>query len=99
MHRSGSALALLIGLVAAIAAGDVRATDVGVAARKLIVIDKTVLASSAKVVYVAKDKAAGITKGAATDAADISAQLDFAYVGGGASGSFAVPTGAFTVAA
>lgn len=66
---------------------------VGVAAKKLIVIDKLTAASKAKVVYVAKDPA--VAKGVGANAATISATFDFDYANGSTGGSFVVPAGAF----
>ena len=55
------------------ATGAARATDIPITGLKLIVVDKTVLASKAKAVFVAKDPA--VTKGAGTDPAQIEATL------------------------
>jgi hypothetical protein len=70
------------------------AADIGVTGKKLIIVDKSTLASKAKVVYVSKDKAAGITKGTGVDTSGIDAQFDFFYGTGSAAGSFVVPAGA-----
>jgi hypothetical protein len=67
------------------------AATIGVIPKKLIVVDKLTAASKAKVVYVSKDQASGITKGTGTDAAQISVQFDVVY--GSAAGSFTLPQG------
>ena len=64
------------------------------AANKLIVIDRTVLAGAAKVVFVAKDDTAGITKGVGLDPAQISAALSVSWDNGATQGSFVLPQGA-----
>jgi hypothetical protein len=69
------------------------AADIGVTGKKLIIVDKTATASRAKVVYVSKDKAAGITKGTGLDATMIDAEFDFFYGSGSAGGSFVIPAG------
>lgn len=74
------------------AACETAGTELGVTAKKLIVIDKLAAAGKAKVVYVSKDASAGITKGAGTDPADISASFVFGY--DGSFGHFAMPQGA-----
>jgi hypothetical protein len=61
------------------------AATIGVIPKKLIVVDKLTAAGKAKVVYVSKDQASGITKGTGTDAAQISVQFDVVY--GSAAGS------------
>jgi hypothetical protein len=63
-----------------------------VAGAKLIVLDRTVLAGTAKVVFVARD--AGVTKGAGLDPAQIGAELEIAWGNGATAGSFALPVGA-----
>jgi hypothetical protein len=81
---------LVVPLILLGVAGVARATDIPIAGLKLIVVDKTVAASSAKAVFVAKDGA--ITKGPGTDPAQISATLDIAY--DAVRGSFDMPQGA-----
>lgn len=78
-------------LVGALLASTVSAADIGVIPTKLIVVDKTAVASKAKAVFVAKDAAA--TKGAGLDVEQISVQLDVAYGNGSAAGAFVVPAG------
>jgi hypothetical protein len=90
--RVSRALAVVIGSVLVVA--QAMAADIGVAGKKLIIVDKSTLASRAKVVYVSKDKGAGITKGTGTDTAGIDAQFDFFYGTGSVSGTFVVPAGA-----
>ncbi len=63
----------------------------GIAARKLVVVDKLAGAGRAKMVYVATD--AGIGKGPGTDVNDISATFRVAY--DAAAGGFSIPSGAF----
>jgi hypothetical protein len=65
---------------------------IGVTSKKLIVLDKLGAAGRAKVVYVSKDQAAGITKGGGTDMDAISATFTFGYDSVG--GAFALPPGA-----
>jgi hypothetical protein len=71
-----------------------QAVDIPVTPKKLIVVDKLTAASKAKVVYVSKDQAAGITKGTGTDPAQISVQFDMLYGNEAAAGSFTLPAGA-----
>jgi hypothetical protein len=85
MHRHVlTALALAVSTTAA-------AATIGVIPKKLIVVDKLTAAGKAKVVYVSKDQASGITKGTGTDPAQISVQFDVVY--GSAAGSFTLPQG------
>jgi cysteine-rich repeat protein len=74
--------------------GPVRAADIGVAAKKLVIVDKVVAAGKAKAVFVAADPA--VTKGSGTDENAIGVELFLGYQGAlaPASGSFAVPAGA-----
>jgi len=70
------------------------AADVGVTARKLFIQDFMASQSKAKVkLYSRYDP--GITKGSGLDPADISAQVDIAYVNGATTGTFLMPAGAF----
>jgi hypothetical protein len=55
------------------------AFDLGVAAKKLIVVDKLAAAGKARAVYVASDPA--VTKGISTDAGAIGLELFFGYEG------------------
>jgi hypothetical protein len=55
------------------------AAEIGVIGKKFIIVDKLTAASKAKLVYVSKDQAAGITKGTSTGAEGIDATFDFAY--------------------
>src|SRR5262245_46544743 len=66
-----------------------RAVDVPITGLKLIVVDKTVLSSKAKAVFVAKDPT--VTKGTGTDPAQIEATLNVAY--DSASGAFVMAQG------
>jgi hypothetical protein len=70
------------------------ATEIAVVPKKLIVVDKLAAAGKAKLVYVAKDQAAGITKGTGTDVGQIGVRFDVVYGNGSAAGSFTVPAGA-----
>lgn len=69
------------------------AVDIPIAGSKLVVMDMSLLTGKVKMVFVAKG--AGITKGAGTDPADISARLDVFYEGprGSALGAFLMPEG------
>ena len=80
---------LVVALILLGAVGAVRATDVPITGLKLIIVDKTTLASKAKAVFVAKDPL--VTKGAGTDPTLISATLDIAY--DAVSGTFLMPQG------
>ena len=64
------------------------------AGTKLIVIDRTLLAGSAKIGFVAKDTAGGITKGSGLDPAQIGVAFDLSYVNGATAGGFTLPLGA-----
>ena len=86
--RTSSCTAATLCCVFASAAG--AAVDVGVAGRKLVIIDGGANSRS-KVVFVAKGDAIG--KGGGTDAAGISASLQISR--GDESGGFAVPIGAY----
>jgi hypothetical protein len=70
------------------------ALQVGVGAKKLIVVDKVTTAGKAKVVYVSKDQTADITKGSGTDVDGIGVAFSLAYADGSATGGFVLPTGA-----
>jgi len=71
-----------------------RADDLGVAARKLVIVDKLATSGNAKTVFVAFDPA--VTKGTGTSLDAITLELFVGYQGEGgpASGSFSVPAGA-----
>jgi len=75
-------------------ASAVHAADIGIVPTKLIVVDKLDVASSAKLIFVSKDTAAGITKGSGTDVSQISAQFHVVYGNGLAVGKFMLPAGA-----
>jgi hypothetical protein len=94
MHNRAQWIALAALGAMALGAGFASAADIGVTGKKLIVIDKLVAASKAKVVYVSKDTTAGITKGTASDLNTIDVTFDFNYVGSVlADGQFVVPAG------
>jgi hypothetical protein len=84
--RIAAAVIVALGMIAA---GVAHAADIPVASKKLIIVDKTVLATKAKAVFVAKDPA--ITKGSGTDPAQIGGELDVSY--DSASGVFLAPQG------
>jgi hypothetical protein len=73
-----------------------RGADIGVDAKKLIIVDKLVAAGKAKTVFVSKDQTSGITKGVGTNVDGISVTFDFAYtgVGGATAGRFEAAQGA-----
>jgi len=75
-----------------LAVGSAWATDIPVAGRKLIITDKMMLASRAKVVYVALD--GGVTKGTGIDPATIDAAFEVRYAGTSVAGAFVLPAGA-----
>jgi hypothetical protein len=83
-------------IAAGLVAGSAMAADITCDGKKLIIVDKLTKASKAKVVFVSKDQACGITKGTSTstDAGVIEASFDFGYGDGGTSGSFSIPQGA-----
>jgi hypothetical protein len=80
-------LGLAVAVSAGVAVSSAMAVDISIVPLKLIVVNKT---TGAKAVFVAKDPA--VTKGAATDAADVSSQLDITGTTG--PGSFVNPEGA-----
>jgi hypothetical protein len=55
------------------------AAEIGVIGKKFIIVDKLTAASKAKLVYVSKDQAAGITKGTDTDPNGIDVTFDYGY--------------------
>jgi hypothetical protein len=59
-------------------------------------VDKLAAGGKAKVVYVSKDRGAGITKGTGTDAAQIGVRFDVAYGNGSTAGAFTLPAGALS---
>ena len=75
-------------------AGAAPAADIAVIPKKLIVVDKLAAAGKAKLVYVSKDQAAGITKGGGTDVGQIDVRFDASYDAGSVAGSFTLPAGA-----
>lgn len=83
-------LAFVASLVVASAGG---AADLGVAGRKLIVIDKLAAAGKAKVVFVAKGDP-GIAKGPGGDPADLDGTFEVFYRSGASSvdGTFVMPS-------
>jgi hypothetical protein len=81
-------------MAGALLASTAGAADLGVVPTKLIVVDKLTAASKAKLVYVSKDQAAGITKGTGTDVEQIAVQFDVVYGNGSAAGAFTLPAGA-----
>lgn len=86
---------LTVGFVFALVLGSAaHAANVGVIPTKLIVVDKLAGAGKAKTVYVSKDQAAGITKGASTDPTQITVRFDVVYGNGSAAGAFTLPAGA-----
>jgi hypothetical protein len=87
-------ITLLPTLLVTLAAALVHADDIGVIPTKLIVVDKLAAAGRAKLVYVSKDQAAGITKGTGTDVGQISIRFDVIYGNGGGAGAFTLPAGA-----
>ena len=89
--RVSTALGVVVG--ASLVVSHALAADIAVTGKKLIIVDKTTTASRAKVVYVSKDRTAGITKGSGTDTSNIDAQFDFFYGSGSAMGSFVIPAG------
>ena len=85
--KFSAALAVALGVF--IGAGAARAADISIVGKKLIIVDKMVLAGKAKAVFVAKD--ALVTKGTGTDTSQISAQLDVSY--DSTAGAFLAPQG------
>ena len=69
------------------------AADVGVGGKKLIIQDKLLISSRARVVFVSTYNSP-VTKGTGTDPGDIDAQFDVSYVDDPASGSLVIPAGA-----
>ena len=83
-------VAVAVALGTMVNVGMARAADISIAGRKLVIQDKVAASGKAKATFVAKDPA--ITKGAGTDATQISAQLDVSY--DAANGTFLAPQGA-----
>ncbi len=67
--------------------------DLGVAARKLVVIDRAALGASSKTVFLASD--AALAEGLGADPALVGARLEIRYPDDAAAGSFSVPAGAW----
>jgi len=92
MSRAGARVFLGgVALVGALVSGS-SAADLGVAGRKLILIDKVATAGKAKVVFVAKGDP-GIAKGPGGDPADVDGSFEVFYRSGGSSvdGTFVLP--------
>jgi len=87
-------LLMRMGAIVGCLVGSAHAVDVPVAPKKLIVVDKVTATSTAKLVYVSKDRTAGITKGTGTDVDEITARFDVRYGNGSGSGAFVLPIGA-----
>jgi cysteine-rich repeat protein len=85
---------VLGGLVSMLAGQAALAADVGIGAKKLIVIDKLASAQKAKTVFVSKDPL--VDKGPGTDVNGIGAIFDFFYGGdsGATAGEFVLAPGA-----
>lgn len=81
------------GTVVLVATG-ARDRAVGVAARKLVVLDKLAAGGPAKTVFVSKDRSAPIQKGTGTFLDGIGLELHLAYADGSAAGEFVIPAGA-----
>jgi cysteine-rich repeat protein len=95
MFNRATFIALAAGVAMVAGATQGRAADIGVDAKKLIIVDKLSAADKAKTVYVSKDQTGVITKGTGTDVGDISVAFDFSYVGDFAtSGNFILAAGA-----
>ena len=87
-------LSIVLVVCGALVSGVASAANIGVVPKKLIVVDKLAKATKAKLVYVSKDKDAGITKGTSTDVGQISVQFNVAYGNGSAAGAFTLTAGA-----
>lgn len=88
MHRI--TVAVLVGAVAGIGmAGTVRAADIPIAGRKVVVVDKMNAVGKAKAVFVAKHP--GATKGSGTDVTQIDVEFELSY--DSVSGAFLAPQG------
>lgn len=89
--RTTPAIALALTLVTTAA----YPADIPVTGHRLAVIDKSGTGSKDrdKVVFTARDRDAGITKGVGTDVSAISGVLYVAYAGGATAGAFDMPTG------
>jgi hypothetical protein len=69
------------------------AADIGVEAKKLVIVDHLLTDSRVKVTYLSRQKS-DVTKGTGTDVNAIDAQVDVSYVNGATSGTFLMPAGA-----
>jgi hypothetical protein len=74
-------------------AAPVRAADIGVEGKKLLIKDSLVINGKAKFIYKTKYHSP-VDKGTGTDPAAIDAQMDVSYVASSTSGSFLMPQGA-----
>jgi hypothetical protein len=88
MRDVGKVGALVVGLVAF---QSVRAADIPVAGRKLIVADRSAAVGRVRVSFSVVDE--GVTKGGGTDATAIGVRLSLRYANGAATGMFEVPRG------
>ena len=89
--RNHVGLVLTVLATLAAPAGVARALDVEVAARKLIISDRWLLAARAKIVYVGLD--GRVTKGTGIDPATIGARFEIRWADGTVSGEFVLPPG------
>lgn len=86
-------IATLIAVLAPL--GAATAADIAVTAKKLVIVDKLAAKNKAQVLFLAKDKAAGITKGTGSDTGDVSARFAIMHTSGSPAGAFVLPAGAF----
>lgn len=86
-------IALLVALHLAGGTAVAARTDIGVVPKKLSIVDKSGFGGGTKMVFVATDREAGITKGSSTFVTEISARIDVAYASGATAGSLVVPAG------
>ena len=78
-------------LIGSMACQGLGAVSVPVAARKLVVVDRTAVVGRARVTFVAGDE--GVTKGSGQDPGAIGVRLGLRYANGAAQGVFVVPPG------
>jgi hypothetical protein len=69
----------------------IQADDVGVAPTKYVVVDKQAVGAGARVVFVSRDRAAGIAKGSGTNLSDISVTFRTRY--DTETGAYTLPAG------
>ena len=91
--HSASHLGVVLSLVVGLASPLEAATDVPLAARKLVIRDKSAVGAKSSVVFVARDKENLIQVGSGADPASVEAELEVFYPGGQPAARFRIPVG------